>query len=182
MVYHIERCPPLRVARILGRVHGKLLCTCICIYIYIYIYTYIYIHTYVFMYTMHICVYRCISLSLYLSLKTRSLRKLWKATAIVAAITESRFRKQNIIIVFKTLGTTCYFQTRPDSRFRFLESSVSPSPKGGSEKGDPKNNYLLSDWTVTFKLSYSRTPLFGSPFGGRWVGTTQGTPTPTSRN
>ena len=45
----------------------------------------------------------------------------------------------------------------------------SPSPEGGSEKGDPENISLLSGWKVTFKWFSGRIPLFGSPFWGQWM-------------
>ena len=48
-------------------------------------------------------------------------------------------------------------------------TGVSPSPKGGSEQGDPEKKSPLSDLQVMFKLFFGRIPLFGSPFGGRRV-------------
>ena len=46
---------------------------------------------------------------------------------------------------------------------------VSPSPKGGSEKGDPTNKSLKQQVYVTRKWPSFRIPLFGSIVGGRRV-------------
>ena len=46
-------------------------------------------------------------------------------------------------------------------------------PEGGSDKGDPEEISILSDLKVTLKVTckrfVGRIPLYGSPFGGRWV-------------
>ena len=54
---------------------------------------------------------------------------------------------------------------RNRSPYPVLKHSLcSPSPKEGSEKGDPDNKSNISD----FELLFGRILLFGSPFGGRW--------------
>ena len=63
--------------------------------------------------------------------------------------------------------TISYCGTRLENKHRRNGNPCSPSPEGGSEKGNPEKRSRLSDIKVTFERSVGRIPLFESPFGGR---------------